>query len=116
MDNQSLLQYIGRFSAFTDPMIERGSADNRRGLFAVRVRNSEGKPMAGIPVHAELARHEFKFGCALFLLDQFHDDRRNQLYREEFAHLFNYGVLPLYWDTLEPQRGNPRFSVDSEDI
>ena len=63
MNNRALLQHIDRFSAFTDPMIERGIAENRRGLFAVRVRNSEGKPMAGMPVHAELARHEFKFGC-----------------------------------------------------
>ena len=97
-------------------MIERGIQTHRKGLFAVKVLGREGKPLAGVPVHVKLARHEFKFGCAMFLLDQFGDDRRNQLYREMFPKLFNYGVLPLYWDTLEPEEGHPRFDKSSENI
>jgi hypothetical protein len=31
------------------------------------------------------------------------------MYRERFSELFNYAVAPLYWDTLEPEEGKPRF-------
>ena len=74
------------------------------------------KPAAGVPVKVKLARHEFKFGCSLFLLEQFPDERRNNLYREEFKKVFNYGVMPLYWDTLEPEQGKPRFAKDSPKV
>ena len=116
MNRRELIAHFDRLAEFTEPMIERGIETHRKGLFAVKVLDREGKPMAGVPVHARLARHEFKFGCALFLLDQFGDDRRNTLYREEFANIFNYGVLPLYWDTLEPEQGHPRFDRNSENI
>ncbi len=116
MDRRELISNFDRLSAFTDPMIERDIETHRKGLFAVRVLDGEGKPLAGIPVHVRLKCHEFKFGCALFLLDQFGDERRNSLYREKFAQIFNYGVLPLYWDTLEPEQGSPRFASTSENI
>ena len=116
MDLQKLIAYYDRLSAFTEPMIDRGIETWRKGLFAVKVSDREGKPLAGVPVHVRLNRHEFKFGCALFLLDQFQDDRRCRLYREEFASLFNYGVLPLYWNTLEPEEGKLRFDRNSENI
>ena len=116
MNRRDLIAHFDRLSEFTEPMIDRGIETHRKGLFAVKVLDREGRPIAGVPVRAKLARHEFKFGCALFLLDQFPDDRRNILYREKFADIFNYGVLPLYWDTLEPEEGHPRFDRNSENI
>lgn len=116
MDRYDLIREFDKLSPYTDRMIERGIEEHRKGLFAVRVRDAEGNPVPGAKVHVKLKRHEFKFGCALFLLDQFGDERRNALYREEFKKICNYGVVPLYWDTLEPEKGNPRFGVDSENI
>jgi len=55
--------------------------------------------------------HEFNFGCNLFYLDQF-EDKRDELYRNNIKQIFNYGVLPLYWDTLEPEEGKVRFAED----
>ena len=81
-------------------MIDRGIEEHRKGLFCIRVIDKDGKPVSGAKVKAKLSKHEFKFGCAIFLLDQFPDERRNALYREEFKKLFNYAVMPLYWDTL----------------
>ncbi len=116
MNRRELIAHFDRLSPYTDRMISRGIETHRKGLFAVRVLDAQKKPLPGIKLRAQLKKHEFKFGSALFLLDQFGDERRNQLYREEFRHIFNYGVLPLYWDTLEPVRGEPRFSKDSPDI
>ena len=116
MNNRELISHFDKLSEFCEPMIDRGIEENRKGLFCIKVTDKDGKPLPGVKVEAKLSRHEFKFGCAIFLLDQFPDERRNELYRKEFAKLFNYAVMPLYWDTLEPEKGNPRFSVDSENI
>jgi len=116
MDRRELIKEFDKLAPHTERMMERGIETHRKGLFAVRVLDAQGKAVSGISVRAKLKKHEFKFGSALFLLDQFGDERRNRLYREEFARVFNYGVLPLYWDTLEPVRGEPRFSKDSPDI
>lgn len=116
MDQKYLIEHFDRLSEFTEPMIDAEIERNRKGLFAVKVTDKEGKPIKGAKISASLKKHEFKFGCGAFLLDQFGDERRNMLYREEFAKLFNYAVLPLYWDTLEPTKGAPRFSVDSPNV
>lgn len=116
MNRRDLIAHFDRLAPYTDRMIERGIETHRKGLFAVRTVDAQGKPIAGISVRAKLKKHEFKFGSALFLLDQFGDERRNTLYREQFKRIFNYGVLPLYWDTLEPVRGEPRFAKDAPDI
>lgn len=116
MDQKYLVEHFDRLSEFTEPMIDSEIERNRKGLFAVKVIDKSGKPVVGTRVTATLQKHEFKFGCAAFLLDQFGDERRNALYREEFKKVFNYAVVPLYWNTLEPEEGMPRFSADSENI
>ena len=85
MNRRVLISHFDRLAEFTDPMIERDIEAYRKGLFAVRVLDSAGNPLTGVPVRVRLNRHEFKFGCALFLLDQFGDERRNRLYRERFV-------------------------------
>ncbi|MGM9625906.1 MAG: endo-1,4-beta-xylanase [Eubacteriales bacterium] len=116
MNRRELIAQFDRFSPYTDDMITRGIETHRKDLFAVKVTYPDGKPAAGIRVDIRQQRHAFKFGCALFLLDQFPDDVRNRLYREKFRQIFNYGVLPLYWDTLEPEQGKPRFSADAPPV
>lgn len=92
MDRSLLIKQFDKLSPFTDRMIERGIETHRKGLFAVRVLDGEGKPMANVPVHVKLHRHAFKFGCSLFLLEQFPEAERNLAYRDEFRRIFNYGV------------------------
>ena len=42
--------------------------------------------------------------------------KKNVAYRAAFKKIFNCGVAPIYWDTLEPEKGKPRFSADSPNI
>ena len=116
MDRRELITWFDRLNPYTDRMIQRDIEKYRKGLFAVKLQDGGKNPVAGRRVKVKLKKHEFKFGSALFQLDQFGDERRNSLYREEFRKVFNYGVLPLYWDTLEPERGKLRFSKDSAPI
>ena len=80
MEKRELITHFDRLSDFIEPMIERGIEEHRKGLFCIKVTDKDGKPVPGVKLEARLSRHEFKFGCAIFLLDQFPDKKRNELY------------------------------------
>lgn len=105
-----------RYEPFTGENIRRGIEEHRKGLFAVRLVDKDGEPIRGAKIKAVQKTHAFKFGCALFLLDQFPEEKRNLRYREEFKRIFNYGIVPLYWNTLEPEQGKLRFDKNCENI
>ena len=88
MNNKNLIQHFDKLSEFCEPMIDRGIEENRKGLFCIKVTDKDGNPLPGVKINADLSRHEFKFGCAIFLLDQFPDERRNKLYRERSSQSF----------------------------
>jgi GH35 family endo-1,4-beta-xylanase len=50
------------------------------------------------------ARKGFLFGCNFFGYPQ-----QGETYAEQFAALFNFATLPLYWRGFEPEEGKPRF-------
>ncbi len=117
-----LLERFDRYSQYITPAINRGIAEHRRGVFSLSFTDREGNAVTPDTVSVRQISHEFGFGCSLFLLDQFRtpenepDTEKNRAYREAFAKLFSVGVAPIYWDALEPVRGKPRFSPDSEYI
>jgi GH35 family endo-1,4-beta-xylanase len=51
------------------------------------------------------ARKGFLFGCNFFGYPQ-----QGETYAEQFAGLFNFATLPLYWREFEPEEGKPRFA------
>ena len=108
--------FFDRESFYTKGQIERDIDSYRKGGFVLCFRDSDGKPLHGVRVLVKHKKHEFKFGCSSFLLDEFPEEERNKAYREKFTEIFNYAVVPLYWDTLEPEKGKPRFGEDSEKI
>jgi len=87
----------------TDKQIER----NRKADAAVRVVDADGKPVAGAQVTAELVRHEFLFGCNIYMFDSFKTPAENDLYKRRFAELFNCATVAFYWRGYEPTRGKP---------
>lgn len=108
-----VLEKYDSFGYWLDGKVERDIEENRKGQFVLNFTDAEGNPVKG-RVKVRQVSHEFRFGCSLFYLDQFPDEERRKLYRERFKKVFNYAVVPLYWDTLEPCNGHPRFSKDSE--
>lgn len=110
------IKEFDRYSPYINQKIERGIEENRKGLFSVNVKDKDGNPVKNAVIKVKQVSHEFKFGCSAFLLDQFEDEERNKLYRQKFKSIFNYGIVPLYWDTLEPVQGKPRFEKNCENI
>jgi len=88
---------------------------HRRSSCQLTIRDADGVLMTGRKVKAELKRHEFLFGCGIFwLMDMLNPhtppEKREllQKYWEAWSELFNYGTLPFYQGSYEPQEGMTR--------
>ncbi|MBQ2709951.1 MAG: endo-1,4-beta-xylanase [Clostridia bacterium] len=108
-----LVEQFDRHNPYTSDKIARNIRENRMGVFSLQFFDADGNRIHPESVQVKQTSHEFKFGCSLFLLDQFPEAERNAKYREAFKKIFNYGVAPLYWKDLEPEKGNPRFDKDA---
>ena len=111
-----MVENFDRFLEYLEPKMERDIEEHRKGQFVVKFCDAEGNPLENVSVKVRQKKHEFKFGCSIFHLGQFPDEERNALYADRFRELFNYAIVPLYWDTLEPEEGKPRFGKDSVPI
>jgi GH35 family endo-1,4-beta-xylanase len=89
---------------------------HRKGNAIIEVIGKDGKPLANAVVEVAQQRHEFLFGCNLFVLDQLATPELNRKYEAAFTNLFNFATLPFYWRDLEPEEGKPRFTEDSPRI
>lgn len=89
----------------TDKQIDR----NRKADAVVRVVGADGKSVAGTQVTAELVRHEFLFGCNIYMFDHFKTPAENDLYKRRFAELFNFATVAFYWRGFEGTRGKPAY-------
>ena len=107
------MEYDGSELFLTDPISEKcvndGIEQNRKGNFFI-------KAGIGSKIEVKLLRHKFRFGANLFMLDEFDDDRKNAIYKEKFADLFNLATLPFYWSATEPTEGKTRYEKTAEKI
>lgn len=110
---EKLIRQFDSYGYYLDRKLDADIEENRKGQFALCFTDENGDPAEGVRVKVRQISHEFKFGCTAFYLNQF-GDYRDDIYKNAFRTVFNYTVAPLYWDTLEPRRGKPRFSADSE--
>ena len=83
---------------------------HRKGDAVIRVVDAAGRPVAGAKVEVSLARHDFLFGCNIYMFDYFKTSSENDLYKQRFAELFNYATVGFYWQSYEPQRGRPNYA------
>ena len=110
---ENVIKSFDSYGYYVNGKIARDIEENRKGQFVLSFQNKNGEELSDVHVKVKQKKHAFKFGCGAFYLDQFEDEERRSLYRERFKELFNYAVVPFYWDTLEPEQGKPRFAVDS---
>ncbi len=108
-----IAENMARFDDYVDGKIARGIEENRKGQFRLRFLDEKGQTVKGAHVKVKQVRHAFHFGATTFFLGQMETPELNAAYEEKFSRLFNFAVIPLYWDTLEPERGKPRFEKDA---
>lgn len=112
-DFARILAEMESYDYYTEEKIRRGIEENRKGSFRLRLLDGNGKPITAAHVKAKLIRHDFHFGTTTFFIGQMETPELNAAYEEKFKNIFNFAILPLYWDTLEPEKGNPRFKKDA---
>lgn len=83
----------------------------RKGNFTVKLPIKSGQK-----VSVKLKKHAFHFGTTAFMLGCFEKPEKEEIYRREFANLFNQAVVPFYWSDFEPREGALRMRADSEFI
>ena len=110
---ENIIKKFDSYDYYLKGKIARDIEENRKGQFVLSFKNENGEELSNVHVKVRQKKHAFKFGCGAFYLDQFEDEERRRLYRERFKEIFNYAVVPFYWDTLEPEQGKPRFEADS---
>lgn len=110
---EQIIKKFDSFDYYLDRKISRDIEEHRKGQFAILFKNKNGEVLSNVRVKIKQKKHEFKFGCSLFYLDQFEDEFRQNEYKTRFKQVFNYAVVPFYWDTLEPEQGRPRFEKDA---
>ena len=114
---ETALKYFDNMSEESRIRMSAGIEQYRKGDAKITVVGQDGKPIDGeVTVRAVLKNHEFRFGCNIFMLDEFETEEKNRIYREKFPELFNLATVPFYWSDLEPVEGKPRFSADSPKV
>ena len=88
----------------------------RKGDGRITVTDKNGDTIANTKIKLTQTSHEFRFGANLFMLDELETEEMNKTYKKYFADVFNMATLPFYWNTLEPERGNPRYAKDSKKV
>ena len=99
-----------------DERVAYGIENYRKGNAVIIVTDENGKPVPSATIKIKQKSHEFRFGANIFMLDELETEEKNEKYKKYFADTFNMATLPFYWDTLELERGNPRYSKDSERV
>lgn len=110
---EAIIKKFDSFDYYLSGKIARDIEENRKGQFVINFKDEKGEPLSDVRVKIRQKKHEFKFGCSSFYLDQYEEEESRRLYRERFKQVFNYAVVPFYWDTLEPEQGKPRFDKDA---
>lgn len=100
----------------TAARIEEGIRAHRTSWETLKIADSQGRPLPGASVEAELVRHEFLFGANGFMVDGFARPEENAKFARAFTAVFNFVTVPFYWKGIEPRRGVVRYDASSEPI
>ena len=116
MSQFNFTKNFDEMNSYLKERIDRGIEENRKGQATLKFIDKEGNPLENNKVDIKQTRHDFQFGCNIFMLDGFETDRETEMYKDLFKNIFNLAIAPFYWGTLEPEPGKLRFNKDSEYI
>ncbi len=81
---------------------------------ALKLKDEKGAVISGARAQINMERHQFLFGCNLFALNTFPNDRQNFSYQKLWSELFNYATLPFYLKYTGGREGEGKFDRDQE--
>ena len=111
MDREKIIKSFLDNKEALEKRNSEGIEKYRKGDFTIKF------PDTGVKkITVKQTKHKFLFGCTAFMLNSFEVDKKEPIFKEKFAKLFNQAVVPFYWSDLEPEEGKLRFHKDSENI
>lgn len=115
-DRRKVLELFEKQKDYYNEKVNDGIEKYRKGDAKITVVDKEGKIIPDAVLKIKQKGHEFRFGANLFMLDEMETDEKNEKYKKYFSDVFNMATLPFYWNTLEPEKGKPRYDKDSPKI
>ena len=115
-DRKKVLELFEKNKEYMEERITGGIEQHRKGNAEICVKDKNGNIVPGVKISVKQKSHEFKFGANLFMLDEFENEEKNELYKKYFAQTFNMATLPFYWDSTEPEKGKTRYAKESEKL
>ena len=115
-ERRKILDLFDEQSDYVNEKVSHGIETYRKGDGKVQVIDKNGDPVAGARIKLSQKSHEFRFGANIFMLDELETPEKNEIYKKCFTDVFNMATLPFYWDSLEPERGKPRYAKDSPKV
>lgn len=113
---KKVLELFEKNREYMEERINSGIEQHRKGYAEISVKDAQGNPVSGVKLSIKQKSHEFKYGANLFMLDEFENTEKNELYKKYFVDAFNMATLPFYWNATEPEKGKTRYTVDSKKI
>jgi endo-1,4-beta-xylanase len=71
----------------------------RKGNFSIQITYTNGTPVIDKEISFRLIKHEFLFGAMFFHFNEFPDNATNMKYAQLFSDVFNFAMLPFYFDS-----------------
>ena len=115
-ERRKVLELFEQQKDYLYEKIKSGIENNRKGRFNLKIVRENGEPVPGAKVFVNQKSHEFRFGANIFMIDEFENEEKNELYKKSFAEVFNMATLPFYWNATEPEKGKTRYAKGSEKL
>ena len=115
-DRKKVLELFEKNKEYMNERINSGIELYRKGYVEICVKDKDGNNVPGVKISVKQKSHEFKFGANMFMLDEFENEEKNELYKKYFSETFNMATLPFYWDSTEPEKGKTRYAKGSEKL
>jgi len=103
---------IARKQAIELEFLQRAKANiesYRKGDASLVFQDENGKPLANVQVAINQVTQDFLFGNLLFEIGGFSptEPYKEDEFKAKFKALFNFGILPFYWNGYEKAAGSP---------
>ena len=110
------LQYAEDNKELLETRVKNDIEKYRKGYCKIKVVDKNNNPVTNKKIKITQTKHAFGHGANIFMLDEFDNEEYNKKYRDEFKKYFNIATVPFYWNTLETEKGKPRFDKNSEKV
>lgn len=115
-ERRKVLELFNEQKDYFEKRYSEGIEKHRKGDATVILKSKDGNLLKNTDVLIKQTSHAFKYGANIFMLDELETEEKNNKYKEIMAEFGNMVTLPFYWDALEPEKGNTRYSKDSKKI